>query len=189
MSADQARQFGRMAEDVALGHREGSAELQRAMGHSDMSLRMHELIEELGYDPSNILKSFRRFYQAFFKFDCPDLSRLMVPPMQPGFNWVLPVVAIDPKMPVEAAFQGCKRNFPCWKYPAACLDETLLTNDRDARKGSYIIRLRDRIEADEELKNLSAHDLELRNVPGIVPYERLIQEGWYYVETGNHLDT
>ena len=44
------------------------------------------------------------------------------------------------------------------------------------------------IEADEELKNLSANDLKKKSIPGITFEERLLMELKYFKETDSHLD-
>src|SRR3989344_4718614 len=54
------------------------------------------------------------------------------------------------------------------------LDESVPTNDRDPKNGSYWVRCRATIEADEELKNLSANALAERNIQGLTLLERLL---------------
>lgn len=43
-------------------------------------------------------------------------------------------------------------------------------------------------EADEDLKNKSANDLEKEGIPGITLRERLLYELAYFNKTGQHLD-
>ncbi|MBI2033910.1 MAG: hypothetical protein HYT13_02315 [Candidatus Liptonbacteria bacterium] len=62
-----------------------------------------------------------------------------------------------------------------------------VTSDRKADK-DYCIWVRDRVEADEELKNKSANDLKRENIPGITLEERLLYELKFFDETGKHLD-
>ncbi len=69
------------------------------------------------------------------------------------------------------------------------LDTEVTKNDRDPnRDGSYVVRFKKTIEADEELKNLSADDLKKQNVKGNTLLERLLLELGYFLVTGQHLD-
>ena len=63
-----------------------------------------------------------------------------------------------------------------------------MTSERTAKNGPYAIRVRDRVEADEELKNRSARDLQQQGILGITIEEREIFELKYFTETGQHLD-
>lgn len=90
-------------------------------------------------------------------------------------------------MTLNKAYEACERNFKCWRY-ADDLDKAVPINDRDPKNGTYAIWIRDRIEADEELKNLSANDLKNKNITGITLLERIILEPKYFKETGKHLD-
>ena len=68
------------------------------------------------------------------------------------------------------------------------LDANTPVNDRDPDNGSYWISCKATVEADEELKNLSANDLKEQAVSGITLPERLLLELAYFVTTGAHLD-
>ena len=171
--------------------------LQRAMSSPDWRKTLWKLADELGYDPTSILEKFRyEVYGKFLGFDCPDLTQLVVPALQEGFNWVTPIVAIHLTMPNEAIFQAMKKQFGekensdgAWKYTDKVLDEVVTVNDRDPLKtGPYVIRVRDRVEADEELKSNSAEMLGQQKIPCQTLYERQVLEAFYYVETGKHLD-
>ncbi len=166
--------------------------LQRAMGNADWKKRLWALADELGFDPTKILERARfEVYGKFLGFDCPDLTQLAIPAPRNGFNWIRPIVAIHEKAPNEAAFQQLKKQFgdKAWKYTDKVLDEVIKDNDRDPLKsGPYVIRARDRVEADEELKNFSANQLTERKIAGNTLYERQILEAFHYVETGEHLD-
>lgn len=61
--------------------------------------------------------------------------------------------------------------------------KSVRTNDKD-----YAVRVRNRVEADTENKNLSTNDLEERKNNGITLKERFIYELKYFKETNNHLD-
>jgi len=171
--------------------------LQRYLSHPDKKTRLFRIIDELGFDPTNVLEKFRfEVYGKFLGFDCPDLTALPVPALQEGFNWILPIVAIHDKTPNEAIFQEMKRQFGekhdsegGWKWTDDILDDIVTVNDRDPLKsGPYVIRTRDRKEADEELKETSAVQLAERKIQCVTLYERQVMEAFYYVETGEHLD-
>ena len=84
-------------------------------------------------------------------------------------------------------FDACARQFPAWRY-ADDLDKAVPRNDRNACNDSYAVWFRDRQEADEELKNLSANQLVEQGILGITLPERLWYEIVYWDETGEHLD-
>ena len=68
------------------------------------------------------------------------------------------------------------------------LDANTPVNDRDPDNGSYWISCKATVEADEELKNLSANVLKERNIQGLTLLERLLLGLAYYLTANNHLD-
>ena len=114
-----------------------------------------------------------------------DVSNLKIPEKKKGFDRLL-VVAQGLK--IQHAYDNCAKYFPCWKYTDKNLDEVVTKNDRDPSNGAYAIWVRDRVEADKELKNLSANNLESKNISGVTLLERIQHERKYYKETGKHLD-
>lgn len=68
------------------------------------------------------------------------------------------------------------------------LDADVTKNDRDPKKGSYLVSFAANVEADENFKNLSANQLAAWGVNGITLLERLILELVYFLTTGKHLD-
>lgn len=130
----------------------------------------------------NLAKEWQDFYQRVFGITV-DFTRVKVPKHKKGFDRV---IYVPQGLTLNQAYQVCQKRFKCWKgYDD--LDKAVKDNDRTSEK-SYAIRLRDRVEADEELKNLSANQLKEKGIPGITLLERLILELKYYDETGNHLD-
>lgn len=113
-----------------------------------------------------------------------DLSGVVIPDDPGGFSRV--IIMAKGIMP-QSAYDLCAKNFPCWKYTNDNLDK-IVTSERTAKDGAYVIRVRDRVEADEELKNLSANDLKKQNIIGITLEEREIYELKFFKETGKHLD-
>ena len=127
-------------------------------------------------------KEWQIFYKKYFQLKI-DLSDLKIPSKKPGFNRL---IIIAEGLTLDKVYKVCSNNFSCWKY-ADNLDKKILNNDRIPQK-TYAIWIRDRVEADEELKNLSANELTKKNIQGITLLERLIYELKYWGETKKHLD-
>ena len=68
------------------------------------------------------------------------------------------------------------------------VDKAVVKNDRSPNAGPYIVYVRRRVEADYELKNLSANDLTVRSINGVTLAERLLHGYAYYLTVGKHLD-
>ncbi|HUD20937.1 MAG TPA: hypothetical protein VMQ44_02635 [Candidatus Saccharimonadales bacterium] len=170
------------------------ARLQRAMSSSGWKKELWALADRLGFDPSDVLQWFRHeLYGKFLGFDCPDLTGLVVPAYRRGFNNVLPIVAVHGQYPNEAVFQAIKRQLGskglgAWKWTDGVLDEAIAHNDRDPLKGAYAVRTRGRVEADKELRDLSANVLAERQIPTETVYEYQIEFAAYYARTGKFLD-
>ncbi|MEK7556514.1 MAG: hypothetical protein AAB538_00895 [Patescibacteria group bacterium] len=113
-----------------------------------------------------------------------DVANLKVPEPKPGFDRL---IIVAQGMTPNRAYEECAKRFPCWKY-ADDLDTAVPTNDRDPSNSTYALWVRDRVEADEELKNKSANDLKEEDVKGITLLERIFYELKYHNETGKHLD-
>jgi len=128
-------------------------------------------------------ESWRIFYQKFFGTDI-DFSSIRIPEKQPGFDRL---IVVAQGLTLNQVYGKCAENFPCSRY-IDDLDKAITQNDRNPIKGSYAIWVRDRIKADEELKNLSANDLKKKNILGITLLEHLLYGLKYWVETGKHLD-
>ena len=127
-----------------------------------------------------------------------ELWRKQVGIKNPDFTGITPFVAhpgyrplIMPKherITAQRLYDICRERFKCWKYTNNSLDNVVVMNARDPRKGSYVAWFRDRVEADEELSNLSAIELEKRKIPGITLLEREVMEYDYFNRTNGHLD-
>ena len=123
-------------------------------------------------------------YKGYFDIEL-NFAGLNIPERRPGFNWL---VVISHEVTMQMVYDKCKQLFGAWKYTEISLDQAVPTNDRYTKNGHYAIWVRDRVEADEELKNNSADDLKASNTPGITLLERLLLELKYFKETGKHLD-
>lgn len=131
---------------------------------------------------SRILEDWDGFYGKVLGIKLGDIQ---VPDHQPGFDRL---IVIAKGLTLNQALGACKERFNSWSYiDDDDFDGAVPTNDRESSK-AYAIWVRDRVEADEELKNKSANDLEEEGVLGITLLERIILELKYYQETGSHLD-
>lgn len=94
------------------------------------------------------------------------------------------LITVPKGMTVEKALEECKKNFDvyCW-YD----NFKGMTNDREPTE-EYTAKFKANIEADEELKNLSANELKEKGIKGITLLERLLLELDYFKRTGGHLD-
>lgn len=129
------------------------------------------------------------FYQNVFEEEV-DFSCLRVPERREGFDRL---IVVAKGMSPERVFQKCQEHFRCWKYTDN-LDEIVFDAEGVERKyrrsdhETYALWVRNRIEADQELKNLSANQLKGCGIPGITLEARELYELKYFKETGKHLD-
>ena len=85
-------------------------------------------------------------------------------------------------------YAQCKELFPCWCWTDDNFGEIVTWNERDAKNGPYAIWVKGHVEADEELRNLSAADIRERGIATETLAERLTHELKFFAETGEHLD-
>lgn len=129
------------------------------------------------------LPDWERFLDKYFGMKL-DLSGLYVPEHKFGFDRI---IVVPQGLTLNRTVEVCRSKFTVYVYQDD-LDRDGTVNDRTALNGAYAIRVRNCVEADEELKNLSADDLARMGIAGITLLERLILELKYYDETGKHLD-
>jgi hypothetical protein len=136
----------------------------------------------------DILADWTKFYRDYLDLRV-DLSGIKIPTYKSGLNRMIVVarelVALG--KPYAFIIEAMKKRFSVWTY-FDDLDKMIVINDRWPDKISYAVSFRDRVEADEELKNFSANDLAKENISGVTCLERLLYELKYFAETGNHLD-
>lgn len=123
------------------------------------------------------------FYKNVFGLDC-DFSSVKIPERKPGFNRL---IIVAQGMTPQKLFDKCAELFPSWKYTKKSLDEIVIS-ERTAKDGAYALWARDRIEADEENKDLSADFAKERGLIGETLEERLLHELKFFKETRGHLD-
>ena len=131
------------------------------------------------------------FYRDTFGEEV-DLSDLQAPERRGGFDRL---IVVAKGMTPERVFQKCFEHFWCWKYTGdQSLDEVMFDvggvekKYRRSDDETHAVWVRDRDEADQELKNRSANDLEAAKIPGITLEARELYELKYFKETGKHLD-
>jgi hypothetical protein len=131
-----------------------------------------------------LVRSWQGFYRDFFEINT-DFSNLRIPAHHQGFDRLIIVAqGIYP----EQLYHKCRESFFGWKSTNDSLDK-VVQSDRSSKNGTYAIWFRETIEADEDLKNLSAEELKAQGIPCITLEERLLYELKYFDETdGGHLD-
>ncbi len=138
------------------------------------------------YMPSSLvnqqLLAWQKVYRDHFNI---ELGSVTIPAHRKGFDRL---IVVAKGITIEQAYDACAKLFTCWRSTDRNLDEAIPTNDRTPVNGSYAIWVRDRIEADNELKNLSANDLKAKGIELITLRERIIMELEYFEKTGGHLD-
>jgi len=133
-------------------------------------------------EAKKVLANWQQFYRKFFGIGL-DLSSVKIPEQQPGFDRL---IVVAKGLTLNQVYDVCAKHFPCWRYTED-LDKAVFANDRTAN-AAYAVWFRDRQEADEELKNLSADQLKEQGIPGITLLERLLYELKFWDETKKHLD-
>lgn len=145
--------------------------------------RIIEVRVGLGEEVSVLLDEWQQFYRDLFGLEV-DFSGLSVPARKKGFDRL---IVVAQGMTPQRLYDKCTELFPCWKWIYQNLDE-VVQFERTSKDGPYAVWFRDTVEADEDLKDLSANDLAKRKIPGITLEERLLMELKYFKETGYHLD-
>ena len=116
----------------------------------------------------------------------PDFAGITPFTAHPGYRPL--IIPRHERITAQRLYDICCERFTCWKYTNSSLDNVVVMNTRDPRKGSYVAWFRDRVEADEELSNHSAIELEKNKIPGITLLEREVLEYDYFTRTNGHLD-
>ncbi len=138
------------------------------------------------YIPSSLanrqLEMWRKIYCDHFGI---ELGPVVIRTHRKGFDRL---IVVAKGVTTQKAFEVCEKLFPSWKSTNDNLDEAVSINDRMPTVATYAFWVRDRIEADEELKNMSANDLASKASSTETVLERELHEIVYFLETGKHLD-
>ena len=86
------------------------------------------------------------------------------------------------KLKTSELLEACRKQFKVWSW----YDDAKLDADFPPVKSTRYFK-KD-VEADEDLKNLSADDLKEKGIEGITLRERILLELQYFKDTGKHLD-
>ncbi|MDP2593534.1 MAG: hypothetical protein Q8P52_02710 [bacterium] len=115
-------------------------------------------------------------------------SGLVIPERRKGFDRLIVVGNLS--LTNNCVYDACKASFPSWRYTNEL--DAAVPSDKEERhpnkNGIYAVWFRDRIEADEELKNLWADTITERDLKTITLLERELMECSYFMETEEHLD-
>lgn len=124
------------------------------------------------------------FYEEVFDIGV-NLAGLRIPEYQSGFDRL---VVIAKGFTLNRVIQACREQFRVHSYWGDNLDGRITKNDRTPEGGPYAIRIRSSRKPDEQLKNLSAKQLQKQGIAGITLLERLVAELDYFKRTSDHLD-
>ncbi len=181
-SAKLVNRIGQMILDGKRDANDAKAVLQIMRNHADFRQR---LTTGPILDDSKIREELV-LWQQFDKKFFPDVNvgnytNLRIPMLAQGFNWpIVTARGITNNQLVARA----KKEFGVYQYID---DLASIRSDRNAVSSSYVVLVRDRIEADEELKNKSAETLIEESIPGIAFHERFRLEFFCWFKTGKHL--
>ena len=119
-------------------------------------------------------------------FDCqPDFSGVIIPSYYDPDEHFAIIVAKG--MTIDRTIAALRKRFAIESL-AGNFDASVTRNDRTADR-DYCILVKRNIEADASLRTISAKVLaNMQNFKGITLLERLLLEGYYFSNTGAHLD-
>ena len=160
---------------------------RRSVTDLGKGLSLHQLQQVLEHQnpfttPDTKAGEWQEFYQDVFGWDT-DFSNLQIPPERDGFGWL---IVVTKGLTINLVFDKLTERTKTWRYTND-LDKAVTENDREPNT-DYCLWIRDRVEADEKNKNLSANQLKDRGHKGITLLERLLLELVYFLTTENHLD-
>ena len=130
-----------------------------------------------------IVRDWQRFYQKYFPELTIDLSNVVIPTRE-GFNRA---IIVAKGLSLNRVLEVCAAHFPVSKSHED-MDAAVPTNERHPASGTYATICRDRVEADEELQNVSAQAHADAKRATLTLLERVLYELKYCDETENHLD-
>ena len=131
---------------------------------------------------NTIQEEWQEFYRKYFRMTV-DFTEVAIPENLGDFERV---IFIPQGLTYTDIVKVLKKKFKVWFYTEK-LDKDIKDDVRTSDK-AYAVRLRERMEADEEWKNTSANQLKKQSINTMTLMERLILELKYYDETGEHLD-
>jgi hypothetical protein len=136
---------------------------------------------------SRFVESNLKFWRDVHGIDLrlPEDVYPLFPRLVPGFERYI----VMPQIGLNAIWEGQSRSFKAWKYFDTEPEAFVTQNERSAAKtGLYVILVRESVEPDSDLLNLSASMVKKRKLKTETLAERLVHGHQYYIETKGHLD-
>lgn len=134
-------------------------------------------------DARRQLEEWQRLYTEVFELKDVDFSRLRIPTSRPGFTRMLVICSeLKPSQIFKALNDRMLTTTSCRDLNTI---KSIVTRP-NAR--FYVIWVKDRVEADEEFRGLSADQLQEQGINCLNLQERLLYELKYFLETNQHMD-
>ncbi len=154
---------------------ESLLKMQKEIEEKIESLQKEFSLEEI----REKIQDWQDFYREVFQMET-DFSKIKIPEKQEGFEKLL---IMAPGLDAQKIFDKCKEFFETFD-----VDVSTVRDLERASDSAYAVWIRDRVEADEENKNLSADEIKEMSMTTQTLRERLLQELEYFKKTGAHLD-
>ena len=179
--------FKRLSNEVKnLGG--GDEHLRRIETDSELRRKLAQTIVEWGKAAGATFQDRLTFWVGFWAEHgfTVNPAEIVVPTPPDGFGPAR-LVVIPKGLTIQNAWEIAKSLFPCYTYINGNLDEAIPISDRTADK-TYAVLVRDRQEADDEFRNLSANQLKDQDHKGITALETVVDEIGFYKRTRKHRD-
>jgi len=127
----------------------------------------------------------KAFYQKFFGIEL-DVTGIKIPAHVEGFDRLVIIakgVRLNRVWNVHE-----ERNIPRYQWWNGALENAMQVSERGEVKETYAFWVRNVVEADEDMKNISAETIAERKLDTENLIERLVHGLKFFDETGNHLD-
>lgn len=148
----------------------------------DLFLKGQNPFLVLSDDLAELIRGWEKHLKRFCGIKFP-FSKVKIPDVQEGFNWIVPCPT---GLRENQIYHVLSKYFPCERL-INDLDKEIVWNERGYDE-NYVIRVQNSVEAPEDLKNLSAEDIKEKRIKTMTLRERMLLEGWYFDQTGKHLD-
>ena len=129
----------------------------------------------------SLIRDWQKFYHKYFPNLKVDLSNLQIPEKQEGLDRL---IIVPQGLTPNLVYAVMSSHFQCWK---AWDNLDSIKSDRDSTQ-TYAIWVRNRQEANTELKNLSANNIKEMGLKTETLLERLLHGFKFWDETHAHLD-
>ncbi|HEY9480734.1 MAG TPA: hypothetical protein VIR98_00705 [Candidatus Paceibacterota bacterium] len=136
---------------------------------------------------SRFVESNCKFWRDVHGIDLqlPDDVFPIFPRLVPGFGRYI----VMPKIGLNAIWDGQLKSFKAWKYFDTKPEAFVTENERDAAEtGLYVILVRESVEPDDDLCNMSAGMVKKRKLKTETLAERLVHGHQFFFETQQYLD-